>query len=143
MIKYNPPLWKEIRREMSPNSGLKSSKLSELIKESHLSEGLENWIRKLSIGMLMRRLIKKEQITSYASLARHKLMSGWANRQKARDKSDVKCKRRVYLLILEMISWCNLKCISIQKCGSREEMRLPYLYKDWPEDGLRERGQAR
>ena len=76
MIKYNPPLSKEMKRETSPNSGLKSSKLSELIKENHLSEALENWSRILSIGMLMHRLIKKEQIINYASLAKHKLMNG-------------------------------------------------------------------
>lgn len=86
MIKYNPPLSKEMKREMSPNSGLKSSKLSELIKENHLSEALENWSRILSIGMLMHRLIKKEQIINYASLAKHKLMNGWANPQRAKDK---------------------------------------------------------
>ncbi len=71
---------------MSPSNGLKSSKLLELIKENLLSEGLENWIQMLSIGMLMHRPIKKEQIISYASLVKHKLMSGWANLQRAKDK---------------------------------------------------------
>lgn len=61
---------------MSPNSGLRSLKLSELTKQNHLLEGLENSIRMFSIGMPMRRLIKKEQIISYASLAKHKLMNG-------------------------------------------------------------------
>lgn len=83
----------------------------------------------LSIGMLLHRLTRKEQIISYVSPDKHKHMNGLPSQLKVKDKLVLKCKKKVYLLIQEMISQYSLKCISIHKCGNKEEMRLLFLYK--------------
>lgn len=80
--------------------------------------------------MHMPRLIRKEQIISYVSLEKRRLMNGLASQLRAKDKLGLRWRKKDYLLIQEMISQYNLRCILIHRCGNKDEMRLHYLYKD-------------
>lgn len=83
-----------------------------------------------NIGMYSLKQIRKKLIINYALQERHRHMTKLLNLQKYKDKLVHKWKNKVYLLIKELINLYSLACISIVKCGNKEEIKQLFISKD-------------
>lgn len=88
----------------------------------------------------MLRRIRNGPIIGYASPGRLRLISGLVSRRKVRGKWARRWRNKGFSWIPEMIRLSSLSCTLMRKCGKNGGMRLHFLYKDWPEDGLQGRG---
>ena len=83
-----------------------------------------------NIGMHLHRQTRKKPIIDCAIPDKHKHMIIRLNLPKYRDRQEHKWKNKDCLLIKEQIKQYSQACISIVKCGNKEEIKQLYMYKD-------------